>query len=70
MNFCLFISFLLVRRSCLAHTRERAQVPHRARVPHTWILNGLLKYLVAKPHAEIELFINVILFFGGNYRRF
>ena len=38
MNFCLFISFLHVRRSCLAHTRERAQVPH-ARVPHTWILN-------------------------------
>ena len=33
MNFCLFISFLHVHRSCLAHTRERAQVPH-LRVSH------------------------------------
>ena len=38
MNFCLFISFLHVRRSCLAHTRERAQVTH-ARVPHTCATN-------------------------------
>lgn len=46
----------------------------RARTTHmdfkyTYV-KGLLKYLVAKLHAEIELFINVILFFGGNYRRF
>ena len=40
MNFCLFISFLHVRRSCLAHTRERAQVPH-VRVPHTCAPNCL-----------------------------
>ena len=34
MNFCLFISFLHVHSSCVAHTCKRAQVP-QAHVPYT-----------------------------------
>ena len=55
MNFCLFIVFLHVRRSCLAHTRERAQVTH-ACVPHTCATN------VYHTHARLNsLQSNVIV---------